>query len=81
MSFAVDYTSIDAAAITNKYFDLNNVPVSTTNVALDLIGGTAQSDTDFAVIDSTRVSWNGYALDGMLTAGDKIRVIYDASSI
>lgn len=81
MSFEVEYftlTGVDATI--NKYVELSGNPVTSYNVALDIISGTAQAlYTDFGV-DGTRVKWDGtHSLDGTMAAGDLLRVIYDRS--
>ena len=62
-------------------FALDGTPASSYNVALDLIGGTAQSlNGDFGV-DGTRIVWDStaYGLNGELATNDIVRVIYDRS--
>lgn len=77
MAFEVDYFTLDATAVVQKYVTLSGLPSSPTDVAMDLIGGTAQAiNGDFAV-DSTKVTWDGYTLDGTMSLGDQVRVIYD----
>ena len=72
--------TLTATDITNKYVTLGNTPSSPSSVSLDVIGGPPQEyGVDF-VMDGTnpdRLSWDGYALDGVLEAGDKIRVTYN----
>lgn len=81
MSFEVFYHQLDSADSTNKFFVLNGTPVGTDNVALDLVGGTAQAvNNDFAV-DGTRIKWDNtsYNLNSLLVTGDQVRVIFDRS--
>lgn len=81
MSFEVEYFTLDTTDSSNKYVDLTGTPLDSNNVALDLIGGTAQAlNGDFAV-DTTRVKWDStsYGLYSLLAANDKLRVIYDRS--
>ena len=81
MSFEVDYFTLDAADSSNKFLALNGTPISATNVAMDLIGGTAQALTGDFAVDGTRVKWDSpsYGLYNQLAMGDKVRVIYDRS--
>lgn len=75
----VFYKTLDSTDTANKYVSLDGIPLTADSVALDMIGGTAQYlNGDFAV-DGTKVTWNGYALDGTMSIGDKVRVIYDRS--
>ena len=81
MSFEVEYFTLTPTDSTNEYISLGGTPIVSNNVALDLIGGTAQAlSGDFAV-DSTSVRWDSttYNLNGQLVTGDKLRVIYDKS--
>jgi len=69
---------IDSSSLS---FSLDGVPVGSRNVAMDLIGGTAQSlNNDFGV-DGTRIVWDSsaYNLYSQLNAKDIVRVIYDRS--
>lgn len=81
MSFEVEYFTLSPVDATNGYLSLNGVPASSTNVAMDLIGGTAQAlSGDFAV-DGTRIRWDNtsYNLYDQMATGDKVRIIYDRS--
>jgi len=79
--FEVEYFQLTPTDASNRYVGLAGVPISASNVALDTIGGTAQSlNGDFAV-DSTKIKWDSsaYGLYNQLNSGDNIRVIYDRS--
>ena len=78
--FEVQYFTLDATDATNQYISLNSVPAAATNVAMDLIGGTAQMlNGDFGV-DGTRIKWDGtFGLNPFMNTGDLVRVIYDKS--
>lgn len=82
--FEVEYFTLSGTDATNAYVSLSGTPVSSTNVALDIISGTAQAladgSGDFGV-DGTRVIWDAtsYALSSQLATGDKLRIIYDRS--
>ncbi len=82
--FEVEYFTLSGTDATNEYVRLGGTPISSTNVALDIISGTAQAladgSGDFGV-DGTRIIWDttSYALNGQLATGDKLRVIYDKS--
>ena len=79
--FEVEYFTIDTTSAANKYIDLAGTPVVSDNVAMDLIGGTAQALTGDFGVDSTRVEWDNtsYNLYSQISTGDKIRIIYDKS--
>ena len=65
----------------NMYISLDATPVSSANVALDMIYGTAQAiNSDFRV-DGTKIAWDSpaYNLYSQIATGDIVRVIYDRS--
>lgn len=80
MAFEVEYFTLTTTDATNEYVSLNGTPVVSSNVALDIISGTAQAlFADFSV-DGTKVVWDGtHSLDSTLATGDQLRVIYDRS--
>ena len=86
MAFEVEYFTLDSTQSLNRYvFLTEGVPVSGSNVVMDIVGGTAQyysgtGYSDFGV-DGTRVKWNDatYNLYNSLALNDRIRIIYDRS--
>jgi hypothetical protein len=81
--FEVDYFTLDATAVLNRYVVLSGTPISALNVAMDIVGGTAQYlsvDGDFEV-DGSKVTWDNtnLALYNQLDVNDRIRVIFDRS--
>ena len=81
MAFEVEYFTLDATDSSNRYVLLGGTPVSDDNVAMDLIGGTAQALTGDFGVDSSKVKWDNtsYNLYSQMASGDKVRVIYDRS--
>jgi hypothetical protein len=81
MAFAVDYTTVSAADAVNRFINLSGTPLSPSNVAMDMIGGTAQALTGDFGVDGTRIKWDSssYGLYNQIASGDNIRVIYDRS--
>lgn len=79
--FEVEYFTLTLVDATNKYIILAGTPVVSDNVAIDLIGGTAQALTGDFGVDSTQVKWDNtsYNLYSQMESGDKLRVIYDKS--
>jgi hypothetical protein len=82
--FEVFYHTLSLVDSSNRCVSLDGTPASADNVALDVIGGTAQylgSGGDFGV-DGTLVRWDStvYDLYNELESGDKIRVIYDQTN-
>ena len=56
MAFAVEYHVVSAPDSSNHYISLNGSPISVNNVAMDLIGGTAQAANDDFAVDRDRKS-------------------------
>jgi hypothetical protein len=72
----VEYVTLSGTDIANKYITLAHEPYSDSKTVLDVIGGPSQAyGTDFTV-SGTIFSWAGLSLDGVLEAGDKLRITY-----
>lgn len=72
----VEYRTLTGGEITAKQLTLSATPMSASKVMVDLIGGSAQEySVDYTVSGST-LDWNGLGLDGLLSAGDKLRINY-----
>lgn len=75
-AFRVEYRTVSLAEETAKSLTLSFTPATSSYTMLDIIGGGAQFfGTDFTVSGST-LSWSGLGLDGLLTAGDRLRISY-----
>lgn len=63
----------------NKKLILQNEASDLSKMIVDVAdGGGAQFiGTDFTVTNGTDLSWDGLSLDGLLKAGDRIRIIYE----
>jgi hypothetical protein len=77
--FDVQYYTLSSTDATNRYLNLDGTPSSYSNVAMDLIGGTAQGlVTDFTVSGITvRWDYSSSLLYNQLSTGDNIRIIFD----
>jgi hypothetical protein len=79
-TYQAEKFELDATDISNKYVVLAQVPNVTANVRMQIIGGCEQDNgVDFEVTaddGGKRISWNGLALDGILSDTDKIIIIY-----
>lgn len=74
--FKVEYRTLTLGEETADALTLAHSPVAPTEVMVDVVGGTvAFYGDDFNVSGST-LSWNGLGLDGLLAAGDKLRIAY-----
>ena len=71
-----EYRILTGAEITAKQITLTNTPAEPSKVLVEWIGVTSQIyGTDF-VISGNVLSWNGLGLDGVLLAGDNLRIFY-----
>lgn len=72
----VEYRTLSSGEAASKSIVLLSVPYLSSYTVLDILGGTSQQySVDYSVTGNT-LSWNGLALDGLLSAGDTLRVIY-----
>jgi hypothetical protein len=72
----VETRTISAGEITAKGLTLTATPVDPTKVIVDIRSAPGQMyGIDYAV-SGTTLSWNGYALDGVVTAGVIMRIVY-----
>ena len=68
--------TITAAMLEAKSLNLTNPPNLGYNVTILPHGGPAQFINEDFTIDGLTLSWDGYGLDGLLEAGDRILVSY-----
>lgn len=72
----VEYRTVSVLEEAQKELILSSNPTDSSLVQLDVIsGGPQELNADYTVIGST-LSWNGTALDGILSAGDRLRISY-----
>lgn len=72
----VEYITLSLAQATAKQVALAQAPLVPGEVMLDVKGGPSQYyGADFVVVAGV-LSWSGYALDGVLAAGDQLRISY-----
>jgi len=74
---------IEYIVLTQEHIDQKKVSLAEkpnkSMIALDVLGGISQyPDIDFTVFDKD-ISWNSLGLDGLLEAGDTLRVIYGSN--
>ena len=75
-AFHTEYRTISSGEASAKQLTLAATP--TNFVGMDIISGCAQQlSVDFSVTTNV-LSWSGLALDGILTAGDVLRIEYFA---
>lgn len=72
----VEYHTVTSGEETAKQFTLSNTPTVGGNTLVDIItGGPQQLTVDFTITGNV-FDWNGLGLDGILTAGDVVRLHY-----
>lgn len=75
-TFNVEYRTLTAGEATAESLALASTPADASKVIVDAIGGAAQHfGVDFTVAGNS-LSWNGLGLDGILEAGDVLRIQY-----
>jgi|SRR5271165_392295 len=80
-SVAVDTFTLSGTDITNKGVVLSKIPTIASKVFLSVGSAPGQSYTTDYIIDSNlspnkTLDWTGLGLDGILSAGDQLIVIY-----
>lgn len=68
--------TVTAAMLETKSASLTNPPILSYNVTILPHGGPAQFINEDFIVDGLTLSWDGYGLDGLLEAGDRIIVSY-----
>lgn len=73
----VEKFTLTGTDITNKYITLSSSPATAGNTVL-LVADAPNLfyDTDFTITGGNQLSWNGLALDGILSSGDSLTVMY-----
>jgi hypothetical protein len=72
----VEYLTLSSGNIASKQITLSHSPLEVEQVMLDVLNnGPQYYDYDFTVSGSI-LSWSGKPLDGILSAGDKLRIQY-----
>lgn len=72
----VEQITLSAQQIINKQVILAHTPTNPQSVEMTVIGGVDQEyGTDF-VVSGTTLSWSSLSLDGILSAGDILKINY-----
>jgi hypothetical protein len=77
-AFRVEFITLSLTDILNQYANITDPPESAVKTKIEIIEGLpADYGIDYTV-DTVlqRLNWAGLGLDGILTAGDKIRITY-----
>lgn len=75
--YEVDYFVISSAEELAKQIQLSGTPTQPTKTLLDIYGGggTRIYSIDYTVTNDI-LSWSGLRLDGLLSVGDEVRVVW-----
>lgn len=77
VGFIVDQFTLTDEEAVSREVRLSGIPIDYANVVLNIIHGTSQYYlTDFYFRDANILTWVGTILEGLLSDGDQIRVIY-----
>lgn len=72
----VEYRTILPAEATAKQITLAGTPATSNSVMLDIIGGGPAFYGDDFTVTGNVLSWSGTDLDGIISAGDRFRIVY-----
>lgn len=77
-AFNVEFVTLSLTDIINGYAVATNVPDSATKLKLEIVEGQpADLGIDYTVNTALKqIIWSGLGLDGIIAAGDKIRITY-----
>lgn len=77
-AFNVEFVTISLTDILNKYALVTNIPDSANKTKVEIIEGQpADLGIDYTVNTALKqINWSGLGLDGIIAAGDKIRITY-----
>jgi hypothetical protein len=73
----VEYRTITSGEATAKQLTLAVEPLTADEVMLDVKGGAIQFLGDDFTVTGDILDWDGLGLDGILVAGDKLRIAYN----
>ena len=75
--FQLSCREVTAGEDTAKKLTLSPTPADTDEVAMFIVGGSSQKPgIDYEIINGNELSWDGLGLDGLLSVGDKILLLY-----
>lgn len=72
----VEYITLTNSNVSSRQVTLMHTPRTNAEVAMDIIGGGPQEYSQDYTVTGKTLSWAGKALDGTLSVGERIRVIY-----
>ena len=79
--YFTDYICVSSADVQNKNISLTYLIKDPSDIALNVVGGTAQKLNSDFYVEENKINWDGKTLDGEINAGDILRVIYIARGL
>lgn len=79
--YFTDYVCISSENVQNKYVSLTYLIEDTSDVAVNVVGGTAQKINKDFYVEDNKIKWDEMTLDGEINYGDILRVIYLARGL
>jgi hypothetical protein len=75
----VEHRTVTGAEASAKALTLSYSVTDASKIVFDIAqgGGPQFLDTDFELVGETVISWEGFALDGILEEGDRLRIVYE----
>jgi hypothetical protein len=80
-NFFTDYVCVSSQDVNNKFVPLTYMLTDSSDVSLNVLGGGSQQLGEDFYAEDGKIKWDGMDLDGQITAGDMLRVIYRAQGL
>lgn len=75
-AWKTEYRTLTGGEITAAQLTLAQTPSTPTEILVDVLGGGIAWYTDDFVVSGNILDWSGLGLDGLVSAGDKLRIGY-----
>lgn len=72
----IEIFTLNGTDITNKFITLSVAPTTINKTVLLIREAPSQFYGDDYIVNTNQLGWNGLSLDGVLSSGDKLTVIY-----
>jgi hypothetical protein len=79
--YFTDYICVSSEDVQNKFISLTYLLEDTTNIAVNVVGGVTQQIGVDYYIEDNKIVWDGLGLEGEISAGDILRVLYIAHGL
>lgn len=79
-TFITDYVSVTYENISNQYVPLAFLPEDCSNIAVNIVGGTAQNIGDDFTLNDGNITWDSSSSLAELDPGEILRIIYKVNN-